>query len=107
MITMWFVQIGAAARLREILLLAPVVLAFKLLMSIINIGGTLIVGKIFKWNIEECFTASNASLGGPTTAAAYVISKGWSSLIAPATLVGLYGYIIGNYAAVFTANIFI
>lgn len=107
MITMWFVQIGAAARLSEILLLAPVVLAFKLLMSIINIGGTLIVGKVFKWNIEECFTASNASLGGPTTAAAYVISKGWSSLIAPATLVGLYGYIIGNYAAVFTANIFI
>lgn len=106
MITMWFVQIGAGARISEIIMLAPVVLGFKILMFVINIGGTMALGKLFKWNIEECFTASNAALGGPTTAAAYVIGKGWSSLIAPATLVGLYGYIIGNYAAVFTANIF-
>lgn len=107
MITMWFVQVGAGARLSEILMLAPAILGFKILMSVINIGGVMIAGKLFHWNIEECFTASNASLGGPTTAAAYVISKGWAGLIAPATLVGLYGYIIGSYAAVLTGNIFL
>lgn len=107
MITMWFVQIGAGARISEIIMLAPAILGFKILMAVINIGGTLLVGKLFRWNIEECLTASNAALGGPTTAAAYVIGKGWTGLIAPSMLVGLYGYIIGNYAAVFTANLFI
>lgn len=107
MITLWFVQIGAGARISEILMLAPAILVFKVLMCVINIGGTLVFGKIFKWNMEECLTASNAALGGPTTAAAYVIGKGWSGLIAPAMLVGLYGYIIGNYAAVLTANLFV
>lgn len=106
MITMWFVQVGAGAKIMDVIAVAPAVFGFKLIMAVLNIGGVMLVGKFFKWNIEECFAASNASLGGPTTAAAYVISKGWKSLIAPATLVGLYGYIIGSYFAVFTANIF-
>ncbi|MCI8710582.1 MAG: DUF819 domain-containing protein [Dorea sp.] len=107
MITMWFVQVGAGARISEIISLAPAVLGFKILMAVINIGGVLLLGKFLKWNVEECLTASNASLGGPTTAAAYVIGKGWAGLIAPATLVGLFGYVIGNYFAVLTANIFL
>ena len=88
MITLWFVQISAGARISEIFMLAPAILVFKVLMCVINIGGTLVFGKIFKWNMEEYLTASNAALGGPTTAAAYVIGKGWSGLIAPAMLVG-------------------
>lgn len=107
LITMWFVQVGAGARIMDVIALAPAVLGFKILMAAINIGGVLLVGKFLKWNVEECLTASNASLGGPTTAAAYVIGKGWSDLIVPATLVGLFGYIIGNYFAVITANMFL
>lgn len=107
MITMWFVQIGAGAKIIDVISVAPAVLGFKIVMAVINIGGVMLIGKFLKWNIEECFTASNASLGGPTTAAAYVIGKGWSSLIAPATLVGLYGYIIGNYFAAIIGNMFL
>lgn len=106
MITLYFVQLGASANIPQILQMAPAVLGFKIIMAVINIGGMLLVGRFTHWNIEECLTCSNASLGGPTTAAAYCISKGWSDLIAPATLVGLLGYIIGNYFAVLTASIF-
>ena len=52
-------------------------------------------------------TSSFERLGGHSSAAAYVIGKGWAGLIAPATLVGLFGYVIGNYFAVLTANIFL
>ncbi len=37
-------------------------------------------------------------VGGPTTASAIAIAKGWGSLVGPILVVGtLYGYIIGNY----------
>lgn len=36
--------------------------------------------------------------GGPTTAAALAISKGWQGLIGPILIIGTLGYVIGNYA---------
>ena len=44
------------------------------------------------------FIASNANIGGPTTAAGMAISQGWTRLVGPAMLVGVLGYVIGNYA---------
>ncbi|WP_156112602.1 DUF819 family protein, partial [Halobacillus sp. BBL2006] len=35
--------------------------------------------------------------GGPTTAAAMAIAKGWTKLVIPILLVGTLGYIVGNY----------
>ena len=46
----------------------------------------------------------NASLGGPTTAAAMAISKGWSRLVLPALLAGLYGYVIGTPVGIFVGE---
>jgi uncharacterized membrane protein len=37
------------------------------------------------------------SSGGPTTAVAMAIAKGWKDLIGPILVVGTLGYIIGNY----------
>ena len=56
--------------------------------------------KLFKFNLEDAIIASNANIGGPTTAAGMAISQGWSALIAPAMLVGVLGYILGNYAGI-------
>ncbi|EWG12979.1 hypothetical protein PBF_01110 [Cytobacillus firmus DS1] len=52
---------------------------------------------ILKYDIEEILLASNANVGGPTTAAAMAIAKGWQDLIGPILVVGTLGYIIGNY----------
>ena len=40
--------------------------------------------------------SSNANLGGPSSAAAMAVAKGYNDLIIPAILVGLYGYMIGT-----------
>lgn len=41
---------------------------------------------------RELYLASNANVGGPTTAAAMATAKGWKRLILPALLVGILGY---------------
>jgi len=55
-----------------------------------------------KFSIEEIIIASNANVGGPTSAAAMAVSKGWTELIVPALLIGTLGYVIGNYYGIFT-----
>ena len=60
--------------------------------------GYFIGAKLFKCNLEDAIIASNANIGGPTTAAGMAISQGWAALVGPAMLVGTLGYVIGNYA---------
>jgi uncharacterized membrane protein len=66
---------------------------------------TFVMGKLLKFNLEEIILASNANIGGPTTAAAMAISKGWIELIGPIMVVGTLGYIIGNYFGIIIGNI--
>ena len=47
--------------------------------------------------LKKLLLVSNANIGGPTTAAAMAIAKGWKNLIGPILVVGTIGYIIGNY----------
>ncbi|WP_010650318.1 DUF819 domain-containing protein [Oceanobacillus massiliensis] len=98
LIYIFFVVIGVPASLPIILQNAPLLLVFVLIMVGMNMIASFVFGKIFKFNLEEIILASNANIGGPTTAAAMAISKGWSRLVAPILIVGTLGYIIGNYA---------
>lgn len=58
------------------------------------------LGKLFKFNLEEILVASNANIGGPTTASAFAISQRWNGLILPAILAGIFGYAIANYIGI-------
>lgn len=97
LIYLFFAVIGAPASIGLILRESPLLLVFALIVVLINLVISLIFGKLFKFNIEEIIIASNANVGGPTTAAAMAVSKGWTELIVPALLVGTLGYVIGNY----------
>jgi hypothetical protein len=57
-----------------------------------------------KSSLEEIIISSNANIGGPTTAAAMAIAKGWNALIVPAILVGTLGYVLGNYYGIFAGT---
>lgn len=70
--------------------------AFCFIMAAANLIFVTVVGRLFRLSIEDIVLASNASVGGPPTAAAMAISKGWSRLVLPALLAGLYGYAIGT-----------
>lgn len=105
LIYIFLVVIGVPASIPIIITQAPLLLVFTAVIVIINMAISLLLGKIFKFNLEEILLASNANIGGPTTAAAMAIAKGWNKLIGPIMLAGVFGYIIGNYLGIFMGNL--
>lgn len=96
-IYIFFVVIGVPASIPLLLKNAPLLLIFVFIIVLINMVVTFGAGRLFKFNLEEMVLASNANIGGPTTAAAMAIANGWKELIVPILLVGTMGYIVGNY----------
>lgn len=97
LIYIFFVVIGVPASIPLIIQNAPLILVFAAIIVIINMVISFSMGKLFKFDLEEIILASNANIGGPTTAAAMAISRGWTKLVGPILIVGTLGYIIGNY----------
>ena len=96
-----FAVIGVPASIYLIVTQAPLLLVFCAIIVGMNMIVSFVFGKIFKFNLEEICIASNANIGGPTTAAALAIAKGWQAMVVPALLVGTLGYVIGNYYGIF------
>lgn len=105
LIHIFFAVIGAPASIYLIITQAPLLLVFAAIIILFNMVFSLLFGKLLKFSIEEIIVASNANVGGPTTAAAMAVSKGWTELIIPAILVGTLGYIIGNYYGIFIGTL--
>lgn len=101
MIYTFFVVIGCPAILRDVIVSAPLLFVFSGVIAAINIAWTLFCGKLLGQNIEELTVASNANLGGPSTAAAMAVAKGYGDLVIPGILVGLWGYIIATPLGLF------
>ncbi|EOD01793.1 DUF819 domain-containing protein [Caldisalinibacter kiritimatiensis] len=106
LIYIFFVVIGVPASIPLIIQKSPLLLVFCAIMVFFNMVVTLGFGKLFKFDLEEILLASNANIGGPTTAAAMAIAKGWTKLIIPILLVGTLGYVIGNYFGIFMGTLF-
>ena len=104
-IYMFFFVIGVPASIMEILTNAPLLFVFCLIMVVVNMLFCLIGGKLFKFDLEDIIIASNANIGGPTTAAGMAISQGWNKLVGPAMLVGTLGYVIGTYLGIIVGSI--
>ena len=107
LIYMFFVVIGVPASISSILFNSPLLLVFCLIIVASNMIVTFSAAHVFKFNLEDAILASNACIGGPTTAAAMAVSKSWSKLIAPIMLIGTLGYVIGNYCGILIGNFFV
>ncbi|TNH43922.1 DUF819 family protein [Photorhabdus luminescens] len=94
---MFFVVIGIPASIEFIISNAPLLFLFVFIIAMMNLLLTLGFGKLFKFSLEEIILACNANIGGPTTAAALAISRGWIGLIGPIMVIGTVGYVIGNH----------
>ena len=104
-IYIFFVTLGVPASISEIIKNGAFILVFCVLAVTIHLAVTLGIGKLFKFKLDELLLASNACIGGPTTAVAMAIAKGWNSLIIPTMLAGIWGYILGNYSGLLVGNI--
>ena len=92
-IQMFFAASGAAGSIQLVLKSAPSLFAFSAVQIGVHFGTLMAFGRgIFRLPPRELYLASNANVGGPTTAAAMAQAKEWPRLVLPALLIGILGY---------------
>jgi uncharacterized membrane protein len=92
-IQMFFAASGAAGSIQLVLKKAPSLFAFSALQIGVHFCTLMALGRgILRLPPRELYLASNANVGGPTTAAAMAQAKEWKQLVLPALLIGILGY---------------
>ena len=102
-IYMFLFVIGVPANIYIVITKSPLLLVLTVIMVSMNMIFSFGAAKILGFNLEDAIIASNANIGGPTTAAGMAVSQGWVDLVGPAMLIGTFGYVIGNYLGTFVA----
>lgn len=101
LIFIFFALVGVPASISAVIEKAPTMLLLCAIMLSCNFIVTILLGKLFKYELEELILAAVVTSGGPMNGVAIAKSKGWHVLVVPSLLVGVWGYIIGNYAGYF------
>ena len=105
LIYLFFFVIGAPASIGVLIRSAPIMLLFCMIIVVVNMVFCFVGGRLLKFDLEEIILASNANIGGPTTAAGMAISQGWVKLIGPCMLVGTFGYVIGTWLGILVGSL--
>ncbi|MCD8197937.1 MAG: DUF819 family protein [Lachnospiraceae bacterium] len=101
----WFVTVGFSGNIVQMLQNGLLFIAMFCIVSFCNMVFAFIGSKVLKGDCESVGVASMANIGGPPGAAAVAASNGWTQLVTPAILVGLWGYVIGSYFGIIVGNI--
>ncbi|MGL6196060.1 MAG: DUF819 domain-containing protein [Thermoguttaceae bacterium] len=96
-IFIFFVCLGVPASIISVIKTAPLMLLFCAIILFFNFLVAIVLGKLFKFELEEIVLAGTLTSGGPMNGVAISISMQWNKLIIPSMMVGIWGYIIGNY----------
>ncbi len=101
MMYLFFVTVGASADIGAMLDSALIIVLFVTIIVGVHMLVIFIGSHFFKLDLAEVIIASNACAAGPTTAAALAASKGWRTLVTPAIMLGVFGYVVANFVGVF------
>ena len=93
----FFVLIGIVSRWSEIAAVGVEVFLFTLIVVAVHAVVVLGVGRLLRLDIGTVAVASQAAVGGPSSALAVAISRQWRHLVLPGVVVGLLGYAVGTY----------
>lgn len=116
----FFAAIAAGADVAKLLSVAPILLAFVIIL--LSIHGLVVFGlgslisslarkisgnddSLFRLSLPELIIASNASILGATTAPALAMARGWPALATPGILAGVAGYIVGTPLGLLVASL--
>jgi uncharacterized membrane protein len=93
----FFVVIGIHSRISEILAIGVEIFYYTLV--VVGVHGLVVfgIGRLLRFDVGSLSVASQAAVGGPSSALAVAVSRDWRGLILPGIVVGLLGYALGNY----------
>lgn len=96
----FFAVIGASANIGMVLKVGPLLFVFGAVILLVHLVFLLVAGALVRLDLFELIIASNANVGGPTTAAAMAVARRWETLVLPAVLCGTLGYAVANFIGV-------
>ena len=93
----FFVVIGIHSRVSEILSIGMEIFYYTLI--VVGVHGLVVfgIGRLARMDVGSLAVASQAAVGGPSSALAVAVSREWKGLVLPGIIVGLLGYALGNY----------
>lgn len=93
----FFVVIGAWSRVSEIAAIGVEVFLYTLV--VVGVHGLVVYGGgwLARIDVGSLSVASQAAVGGPSSALAVAVSREWPGFVLPGIIVGLAGYAVGNY----------
>lgn len=96
----FFAVIGASANVAAVLRVGPILFVFAGVILAVHLVVILHAGRLLRLDLAEVVIASNANMGGPTTAAAMAVVRRWHELVIPAILCGTLGYAVATFTGV-------
>lgn len=100
---LFFLVIGSASDVREVVAAGPWL--FLYMISIIAVHAAVLYGFgwLLRFDLATVTLSSQAAVGGPGSALALGMALRWRERIAPAVIMGIFGYGFGNYLGFATA----
>lgn len=93
----FFFTLGAISSVDTVLKLGPFVFVYVATVVVVHAIIVFSIGRLIKANLSELLLASQANIGGPSTACALAEANEWPHLVLPGIMLGILGYAIANY----------
>ncbi len=102
---LFFAVLGIHSQVAEIVRVGPEVFLFT--ATVVAVHGVLLylAAWLLRFDVETTTVASQAAVGGPSTALAVALARKRYELALPGVVVGLLGYAAGNYAGIAVARL--